>query len=111
MRDEKFVADKFHHVKEHGMIPVLCVGETLEEREQGLTEQVLAKQLLAVTVNSERCFKDCIIAYEPVWAIGTGQTASPTQAQEVHASIRALVADFDQRRCRPVANIVWWQCQ
>ncbi|MBA2657526.1 MAG: triose-phosphate isomerase [Tatlockia sp.] len=94
--DEKFVADKFHHVKEHDMIPILCVGETLKERQQGLTEQVLAKQILAITANSRRCFKDCIIAYEPVWAIGTGQTATPLQVQETHLSIRALVANFDR---------------
>lgn len=94
--DEKFVADKFHHVKDHGMIPILCVGETQKEREQGLTEQVLAKQLLAVTGESRQCFKNCVIAYEPVWAIGTGQTASPEQVQEVHASIRTLVADFSK---------------
>lgn len=93
--DEKFVADKFHHVKEHGMIPVLCVGETLKEREQGLTEQVLARQMLAVADNDAHCFKGCVIAYEPVWAIGTGQTASPQQVQEVHASIRTLVSGFD----------------
>ncbi|WED43145.1 triose-phosphate isomerase [Legionella cardiaca] len=92
---EKFVADKFHHVKEHGMIPVLCVGETLEERKQGLTEQVLTKQLLAITETNNRCFNGCIIAYEPVWAIGTGQTALPEQVQEVHSSIRALVAEFN----------------
>lgn len=93
--DEKFVADKFHHVKEHGMIPVLCVGETLEERLQGLTEKVLTTQLLAVTETNKRCFKDCIIAYEPVWAIGTGQTALPEQVQEVHSSIRTFVAKFN----------------
>ncbi|KTD22672.1 triosephosphate isomerase [Legionella lansingensis] len=93
--DEKFIAEKFHHVKEHGMIPILCVGETLEERKQGLTEQVLTKQLLAVTGHKEHCFKNCIVAYEPVWAIGTGQTALPEQVQEVHSSIRALVAEFD----------------
>lgn len=92
---EKFVADKFHHVKEHGMIPVLCVGETLEERECGLTEQVLAKQLLAVTDEDVHCFRDSIVAYEPVWAIGTGQTASPQQVQEVHLAIRAMVAEFN----------------
>ncbi|KTC87975.1 MULTISPECIES: triose-phosphate isomerase [Legionella] len=97
---EKFVADKFHHVKEHGMIPVLCVGETLEEREQGFTEQVLARQLLAVTEHGKDCFKNCVIAYEPVWAIGTGQTASPEQAQEVHAAIRSLVAELDQDDAR-----------
>jgi triosephosphate isomerase (TIM) len=93
--DEKFVADKFHHVKEHGMIPVLCVGETLEEREQDLTNQVIAKQLLAVAGEDIHCFKDSVIAYEPVWAIGTGQTATPEQAQNAHSSIRAVVADID----------------
>jgi triosephosphate isomerase (TIM) len=92
--DEKFVAEKFHHVKEHGMIPVLCVGETLEEREQGLTEQVLTKQLLAVAGDDKHCFQHSVIAYEPVWAIGTGQSANPVQVQKVHAAIRALVADF-----------------
>ena len=90
--DENFVAQKFHHVKEHGMIPVLCVGETLKEREEGQTEQVIAKQLLAVKEKAENCFSDCVVAYEPVWAIGTGKTASPEQAQEVHQYIRNLVA-------------------
>lgn len=94
--DEKFVADKFHHVKDHGMIPILCVGETLEEREQGLTESVLREQLLAVALKNPRCFNASIIAYEPVWAIGTGQTASPNQVQEVHSAIRALVAELNQ---------------
>jgi triosephosphate isomerase len=93
--DEKFVAEKFHHVKDHDMIPVLCVGETLEEREQGLTEQVLTKQLLAVNHSGNRVFQNCIIAYEPVWAIGTGKTASPEQAQLVHAFIRGLIAKID----------------
>ena len=91
--DENFVAHKFHHVKNHGMIPVLCVGETLNERENGQTEQVIANQLLAVTAYSKECFRDCVVAYEPVWAIGTGQTASPEQAQEVHRFIRSLVAE------------------
>lgn len=93
--DEKFVAQKFHHVKDHGMIPVLCVGETLVEREKGLTEQVIAKQLLAVSELDKRCFRDCVIAYEPVWAIGTGKTALPEQAQEVHHFIRSLVAEIN----------------
>ncbi len=75
------------------MIPVLCVGETLIERESGQTEQVIARQLLAVSENNKNCFRDCVIAYEPVWAIGTGKTASPDQAQEVHQFIRGLVAD------------------
>ncbi|WP_454781316.1 triose-phosphate isomerase [Legionella sp. WA2022007384] len=93
--DENFVAQKFHHVKEHDMIPVLCVGETLVEREKGQTEQVIAKQLLAVSQQDKNCFRDCIVAYEPVWAIGTGKTASPEQAQEVHQFIRKLVAEIN----------------
>jgi triosephosphate isomerase len=93
--DEKFVAEKFHHVKDHGMIPVLCVGETLDERNRGLTQQVLAKQLLSVTEKNNHYFRDCVVAYEPIWAIGTGQTASPEQVQEVHSAIRNLVAGFD----------------
>ncbi|MDI1351550.1 MAG: triose-phosphate isomerase [bacterium] len=92
--DENFVAQKFHHVKEHGMIPILCVGETLAERENEQTEQVIAKQLRAI-VSSKASFSDCIVAYEPVWAIGTGKTASPEQAQEVHQYIRQLVAEIN----------------
>ena len=94
--DEKFVAEKFHHVKDHDMIPVLCIGESLDERRKGLTEQVLTKQILAVVNESGRFFQNCVIAYEPVWAIGNGQTASPEQAQEVHAFIRSLVAEYDE---------------
>ena len=94
--DEKFIAEKFHHVKDHDMIPVLCVGETLDERDRGLTEDVLTRQLLAVTNAGEHFFKKCVVAYEPVWAIGTGRTASPEQAQAAHAFIRELVAKFDQ---------------
>ncbi|MBL7481807.1 triose-phosphate isomerase [Legionella bononiensis] len=93
--DENFVAQKFHHVKEHGMIPVLCVGETLIEREKGQTEQVIASQLRAVSENNKNCFANCVVAYEPVWAIGTGNTATPEQAQEVHQFIRGLIADVN----------------
>jgi triosephosphate isomerase len=93
--DEKFVAQKFHHVKEHGMIPVLCVGETLIEREKGQTEQVIAKQLLAICEQDQYSFKNSVVAYEPVWAIGTGKTASPEQAQEVHQFIRKLIAEIN----------------
>jgi triosephosphate isomerase len=94
--DEKFVSEKFHHVKDHDMIPVLCVGETLKERKQGLTEEILTQQLLAVYKEDRETFRNCVVAYEPVWAIGTGQTASPEQAQEVHAFIRNLVATVDE---------------
>lgn len=93
--DENIVAQKFHHAKEHGIIPVLCVGETLIERENGQTEQVIAKQLLTVSEKDKNCFSDCVVAYEPVWAIGTGKTASPEQAQEIHQFIRKLVKEVN----------------
>lgn len=92
---EKFVAEKFHQAKDHDMIPVLCVGETLEEREKGLTEQVIERQIRAVLDVRETDFKRCIIAYEPIWAIGTGKTATPEEADAVHAFIRAWVARVD----------------
>ena len=91
---EKFIAEKFHYIKEHAMIPILCVGETLVERNNGLTEQVLAQQLRTVVQNQHN-FEHCVVAYEPVWAIGTGLTASPEQAQSVHAFIRSVLASFD----------------
>jgi triosephosphate isomerase len=87
-----FVAKKFHHAKEHDMIPVLCVGETLEERENGLTERVIADQLAAVMCDGLNGFHRAVIAYEPVWAIGTGKTASAEMVQDVHAYIRGFVA-------------------
>lgn len=94
----KFVAEKFHHVKSYKMTPILCVGETLEEYECGLTEQSIAKQLLAVATNNDYAdtFANCIVAYEPVWAIGTGKTATPEHAQAVHTFIRKLVAEFGE---------------
>jgi triosephosphate isomerase len=90
-----FVADKFHHAKDHDIIPVLCVGETLGEREKGLTEQVLAQQIRSVFRDAVSDFARCVIAYEPVWAIGTGKTATPEMAQQVHAVIRAALARAD----------------
>ena len=103
--DEKFVAEKFHHVKDHDMIPVLCVGETFEEREQGLTEQVITNQLLAVTHAGSNYFQHCIVAYEPVWAIGTGQTASPEQAQAVHEFIRGLVEKISKSDAKQLSIV------
>ena len=90
------VAGKFKAVQRAGMTPVLCVGETLEERRRGATGEIVLGQLGAVldAVGSER-FTDGIVAYEPVWAIGTGETATPDQAQEVHALIRGFLADSD----------------
>lgn len=92
------VADKFVAAQKAGLWPILCVGETLDERELGQTVAVVSRQLLSVL---ERCgvaaLSSAVVAYEPVWAIGTGVTATPSQAQEVHAAIRALVARFDGR--------------
>jgi triosephosphate isomerase len=81
------VAAKFAAAQAAGITPILCVGETLEERETGRTEQVVARQLDAVT--KSRSFGAAVLAYEPVWAIGTGRNATPEQAQAVHAFLRA----------------------
>jgi triosephosphate isomerase len=80
------VAAKFAAAVSHGLTPILCVGETLEEREAGRTEEVVARQLDAV-VNKDGLAR-AVLAYEPVWAIGTGRTATPEQAQAVHAFLR-----------------------
>ncbi len=86
------VAAKFAAVLGHGMTPVLCLGERLDERDGGRTEQVVERQLLAVLNLSGRdSFRKAVVAYEPVWAIGTGRTASPEQAQAVHAYLRGRV--------------------
>ncbi|MFV1982103.1 MAG: triose-phosphate isomerase [Thiohalomonadales bacterium] len=94
---DELVAKKFAATRAAGMIPVLCVGELLEERESGVTEKVVARQLKAVIdLEGIAALADCVIAYEPVWAIGTGKTASPEQAQAVHAFIRGLIAEQDK---------------
>jgi len=90
------VAAKFVAVQRSGMTPVLCVGETLEQREAGETEAVIDEQLRAVLAAAGvGAFENAVIAYEPVWAIGTGMTASPEQAQDVHAHIRGVLARED----------------
>jgi len=90
------VAAKFAAAQEAGLVPVLCVGETLDERNAGQTASVIARQLSAVLDRvGVNAMASAVVAYEPVWAIGTGVTASPAQAQEVHAAIRAQVAALD----------------
>ena len=87
------VARKFVAAQANGLVPVLCLGETLEERESGKTWEVVSRQLEAVvSVSGIDAFARAIIAYEPVWAIGTGRNATPDQAQEVHAMIRSRLA-------------------
>ena len=94
---DAFTARKFAAARKAGLVPVLCVGELLEEREEGITEAVVARQLNAViSLTGIAALGSAVIAYEPVWAIGTGKTASPQQAQEVHAFIRAKLAGFDK---------------
>lgn len=91
------VAAKFCALVDQGIVPVLCVGETLEERESGETMDVVARQIKTVLrAAGPQRLANFVIAYEPVWAIGTGLTATPEQAQEVHASIRALLGEEDQ---------------
>ena len=90
------VATKFHAAQQAHLIPILCVGETLDEREAGQTESVVVRQLTAVVAAvGVAALAKAVVAYEPVWAIGTGRTATPDQAQAVHALIRRLVADQD----------------
>ncbi len=91
--NEKMLNEKFHSAKVHGMIPILCVGETQQEREAGITEEVLRQQLRIATQST--VLRPYMIAYEPVWAIGTGKTPEPQDIQQVHAFIRAQVATQD----------------
>jgi triosephosphate isomerase len=94
--DDALVACKFVAAQAAGLAPILCVGETLAEREGGVTREVVARQLDAVlAVAGAEAFARAIVAYEPVWAIGTGKNASPGQAQEVHAFIRERFAARD----------------
>lgn len=90
------VASKCLTVQQAGMTPILCVGETLEEREADQVEAVIGRQLDAMlAAGGVACFAPLVVAYEPVWAIGTGKTASPEQAQAVHALIRERIARQD----------------
>jgi len=93
---DELVAMKYMAAQAAGLTPILCVGESLEERESGVTEVVVARQLDAV-INAAgvASLARAVVAYEPVWAIGTGKTASPEQAQAVHAFIRGKIATLD----------------
>lgn len=94
---DELVAQRFAAARRHGIKPIFCIGETLEEREQGITNDVCARQIDAViALEGVEALADGVIAYEPVWAIGTGKTASPEQAQEVHAFIRGKIAGLNK---------------
>ena len=92
------VAEKFLAAQQAGMIPVLCVGESLEQRENGVTEAVVAEQLDAlIQLGGVQTLRGAVVAYEPVWAIGTGKTATSAQAQAVHTFIRRRVSSHDSQ--------------
>ena len=96
--DDVLVARKFAAAVSQGLRPILCLGEVLAEREAGQTQEVVGRQLEAVVaLTGITGFSAAVIAYEPVWAIGTGRTASPEQAQEVHGFIRARLAQQDAK--------------
>jgi triosephosphate isomerase (TIM) len=92
------VAEKHMAVQQAGLIPILCVGESLQQRESGVTENVVAEQLDAlITLGGVQALRNAVVAYEPVWAIGTGKTATSAQAQAVHAFIRQRIASQDSQ--------------
>jgi len=94
--DSHTVSLKFKAALDAGLVPILCVGETLDQREAGLTEQVVSEQLDAVIeLAGIEALADSVLAYEPIWAIGTGKTATPQQAQDVHAFIRNRIASHN----------------
>ncbi len=93
---DELVAAKAASAQQHGLVPVVCVGETLEQRQRGDTDEVIERQISAVLdALGVAAFANLIVAYEPVWAIGTGHTARPDQAQSVHESIRSQVTALD----------------
>lgn len=93
---DSLVATKFERAQQAGLQPILCLGEQLQARQCGDTEAVIKQQLQTVlTLVGIVAFKRAVIAYEPVWAIGTGETATPEQVQEVHAFIRLLLTQYD----------------
>ncbi len=95
---DRIVARKFAAAQSKGLIPILCVGEQLAEREAGRTHDVVSRQLEAVLeLTGADALANAMIAYEPVWAIGTGRNATPEQAQDVHAFIRGRIAARDAR--------------
>jgi triosephosphate isomerase len=95
---DEVVAAKFIAAQAVGLVPILCIGETQEEREGGVTMDVISRQIRVVLETAGISgFDEAVVAYEPVWAIGTGLTATPDQAQEVHAHIRSIISAADAK--------------
>jgi len=99
---DELVAQKAQRALASGLTPIVCVGETLEEREQGATDAVVSRQLAPVLDTMGTQLASMVIAYEPVWAIGTGKTATPEMAQQVHARLRAMLAERDAESAQQV---------
>jgi triosephosphate isomerase len=97
---DALVAEKAKAALAAGVTPIVCVGETLAEREAGRTEEVVKRQLAAVIHTNGHCISEIVVAYEPVWAIGTGKTATPEQARQVHALLRAQLRAASDRADR-----------
>lgn len=102
------VARKVKAAQAHSLIPIICVGETLEERENGSTTTIIARQVQgALQGQTPTEVASLVIAYEPVWAIGTGRTATPAQAQEIHTAIRALLAALTNQSTAAEVRILY----
>lgn len=95
--DEKLIAKKFQIAKEYGMIPVICIGETLEQYKNHQTREVLKKQLKSLKIDDAFSFEKSIIAYEPVWAIGTGLLPTPEEIKKVFIDIRNILKEIDPK--------------
>lgn len=94
----QLVAEKFVRAQQAGLVPVLCIGETQQQREAGETQQIIEQQLDSVVqLAGIGAMREAVVAYEPIWAIGTGLTATPEQAQAVHANIRQYLAKLDEK--------------
>jgi triosephosphate isomerase len=101
---DEHVARKVKAAQQYGLTPIICVGETLEERENGATMTVITRQVRAALQGQDKStVASLVIAYEPIWAIGTGRTATPEQAQEVHAAMRTILGDIADK---PTADAV-----
>ena len=108
---DEFIARKVKAVKEHGMTPILCVGETAEERKNGQTEERIASEIrTALFVIDKKDVGSLVIAYEPIWAIGTGKTATPEIAEGVHKHIREYLASFSKEVAEGVQILYGGSC-